>query len=171
MQRIRDVIRDTATPSWINSVPYNFGDAAAGVIKADEWRTLSTIYLPLALVSIWGEGTSHPSTDIAAQLRRVLDHSMALVCAITLACTKTTSLARATAFRDYLATYIKNLQDILPGATHRPNQHMAMHIYDFLRLFGPVYSWWCFPFERLIGQLQRMTNNHKFGKLFSLGCD
>ena len=166
MQRIRDVVRDSATPSWINSVPYNFGDAAAGVLKADEWRSMSTIYIPLALISLWGAGTSHSSLDVGAKLRRVLDHTMALVCAITLVCTRTTSQARRTAFRDYIATYIRDLQHILPEATRRTNQHMAMHIYDFLRQFGPVHSWWCFPFERLVGQLQRMTNNHKFGTLF-----
>jgi hypothetical protein len=37
MKHIRDVIANTATPSWLNSVPHNFGDAAAGPLKADEW--------------------------------------------------------------------------------------------------------------------------------------
>ena len=37
MNRIREVIRDMATPSWLSSVPHNFGDAAAGTLKADEW--------------------------------------------------------------------------------------------------------------------------------------
>ncbi|KIM85947.1 hypothetical protein PILCRDRAFT_26999, partial [Piloderma croceum F 1598] len=60
--------------------------------------------------------------------------------------------------------YIQELQNLHPEATRCTNQHMAMHIYDFLLLFGPVHSWWCFPFERLIGQLQRITNNHKYGK-------
>jgi Transposase family tnp2 len=166
MQRIRDVIEHTATPSWINSVPYNFGDAAAGPLKADEWRTMSTIYLPLALISLWGDGTSHPSTDISVKLRHVLDHTMALVSAVTLACLRTMSQARATAYRNYIIFYIRELQNLHPEATRRTNQHMAMHIYDFLRLFGPVHSWWCFPFERLIGQLQRMTSNHKYGKSF-----
>ena len=58
MQRIRDVVCDTVTPSLISSGPYNFGDASAGTLKADEWHTMSTIYIPLALVSMWGVGTS-----------------------------------------------------------------------------------------------------------------
>jgi hypothetical protein len=36
MEQIHDVIRDTATPSWVQSVPYNFGDPGAGTLKADE---------------------------------------------------------------------------------------------------------------------------------------
>ena len=41
---------------------------------------------------------------------------------------------------------------------------MACHIYDYLKLFGPVQSWWCFPFECLIGHLQRLPLNDKFGE-------
>ncbi|KAJ7193740.1 hypothetical protein GGX14DRAFT_378717 [Mycena pura] len=48
----------------------------------------------------------------------------------------------------------------------RPNVHIAFHIYDFLVLFGPVISWWCFPFERVIGFLQKInTNDHIGGQL------
>lgn len=166
MQRIRDIVKNTITPSWIESVPYNFGDAAAGPLKADEWRTMSTIYLPLALISLWGDGTPHSSPEVAAKFRHVLDHTMALVCAIILACARTMTHERATAYRSYIASFIQDLQDLHPDTTRRTNHHMAMHIYDFLHLFGPVHSWWCFPFERLIGQLQRITSNHKFGKIF-----
>lgn len=42
---------------------------------------------------------------------------------------------------------------------------MAFHIKDYLVLFGPVHAWWTFPFERLIGMLQRMPNNGKIGEL------
>ena len=52
MQHIHDVIKDTVTPHLINSVPYNYNEAAAGVLKADEWRNMATIFFPLALISM-----------------------------------------------------------------------------------------------------------------------
>jgi len=104
MQHVRDIIKHTPTPSWINLVLYNFSDAAAGPLKANKWHTMSTIYLPLALVSLWGEGTSHPSADIGVKLHHVLDHT--LVSAVTLACLWTMSQAHATAFCNYIAIYI-----------------------------------------------------------------
>jgi nitrate reductase gamma subunit len=165
MQRIKDVIRDTATPSWLGSVPYNFGDAAAGKLKADEWRTMFTLYLPIALVSLWGKGTSHPSTRVATRLKDILDHTMSLVSAIILACMRTTTRDRAEAYRICVATWVQGLKRHYPHIDDRTNNHMAFHIYDFLLLFGPVHSWWCFPFERLIGKLQRLPTNHKYGKL------
>jgi hypothetical protein len=92
---------------------------------------------------------------------------MLLVSAVRIACMYTMSMVRATAYRDCLAEFLTLLPDILPNASsRRDNDHMAMHIYDFLLLFGPIRSWWCFPFERLIGKLQRLPHNHKFGRLW-----
>ena len=60
IKHIQQVIKDTVTPSWINSVPANYGENSAGTIKADEWRILSTLYLSLALVTLWGEENGAP---------------------------------------------------------------------------------------------------------------
>ena len=126
---------------------------------------MTTIYLPIALISVWGQGTSHASPAIAESLWKVLDHTMALVSAVSLACLHTMTPDRMTAYRENILTWIANLQVIHPMAEHHVNKHMAVHIFDFLKLFGPIRSW-CFPFEHLIGQLQHLPNNHKFGQSF-----
>ena len=89
MQQIQDIIKDTVVPLWINSVPYNYGKAAAGVLKADEWRNMTTIYFPLALISMWGEGSIHQTTLDAIKLCEILNHTMLLVSAISLVCMHT----------------------------------------------------------------------------------
>lgn len=170
MQKIRNVIAHTTTPSWVNSVPSNFGEASAGSIKADEWRTLGTIYFPLVLTSLWGEGSVHKSPERAAKLRSVLDLTMSLVSAVTVACKRTVTKERQETYRNQIAKYTQGLSKLYPAFDHRPNNHVAFHIYDFLTLFGPVHSWWTFPFERLIGQLQRMPSNHKFGTRAFTSC-
>jgi hypothetical protein len=40
---------------------------------------------------------------------------------------------------------------------------MALHVGQFLKRFGPVCGWWTFPFERLIGSMQRMNHNSRVG--------
>jgi hypothetical protein len=137
-----------------------------GVLKADEWRSMSTIYIPLALVTLWGEGSPHKSPKIAAEMRNLLDHTMCLFSAIHLACLPTISHADAEAYREMVQTFIQNLQEHYPGAKFYPNHHMAQHIYDFLLLFGPARSMWCFPFERLVGRLQEVNTNNKSSKYF-----
>ncbi|KAK0215389.1 hypothetical protein IW262DRAFT_1240303, partial [Armillaria fumosa] len=77
IEHIQAVIKDTATPSWVNSVPANYGATSAGTIKADEWHMLSTIYLPIALVMLWGDDDGHSPMEGSRSLD-VLDHTMAL---------------------------------------------------------------------------------------------
>lgn len=142
LERIREVIRDTVKPSSVGSVPLNFGDAAAGTPKTDEWRTMYRLYLALALVSLWGEGTLHISDSVADKLRAILDHTMALVSAIAIVCARTVTVERAVAYRSYIATWVRDLTTLHPHMNHVGNHHMAFHIYDFLLSFGPVHSWW-----------------------------
>lgn len=171
---IRKVIREAVKPSWVDSVPKNFGDAKAGTIKAGEWRTLSTIFLPIALVILWGDFNScYPPDDQSAFLLKALDHTMALFQATILACKHTMTPSRAMAYRKYISIWVENLAVLFPHAREgkgRPNIHAAGHIYDFLLLFGPVMSWWCFPFERMIGALQKINTNDHIGGMFLCSC-
>ena len=166
---IRSVIEDMEKPSWLNSLPSDLGlffrTATAGSLKADEWRTFFTIVLPIALVSLWGEGTVHPTEAIARHRREVLDHTMALVSAVLVAGMHYSTQYRAKAYLEYIREYVVKLHELFPHVEPRTNKHVAFHIYDFLVAYGPIRSWWCFPFERLVGVIQNLPSNHKFGML------
>ncbi len=113
---------------------------------------------------MWGEGTEHETPELASSLRRVLDHTMALVSAVSVACLRVMTPNRALAYQTNIRQWLHDLEDIHgPVIGKRVNPHMAIHISQFLCLFGPVRSWWTFPFERLIGQIQRIPHNHMFG--------
>lgn len=167
MARIRKVIDELEAPSWLGSVPLDFGAPSAGTLKADQWRTLFTVHLPIALISLWGEGTSHPSVYAATHLRSTLDHFMKLVNCILLAFSRKMSSRRAEEYRRNIKEYISDLPNLHPQVSARTNHHVAFHVYDFLLLYGPAHSWWAFPYERLIGRLERMPSNHIIGKLLS----
>ncbi|KAF7333201.1 hypothetical protein MVEN_02386000 [Mycena venus] len=159
---IQEVIANTDTPAWVNHVPKNFGEKGAGSIKADEWRLLATIYLPIALVLLWAEQVGNN----AAHFSQLLQHSMALFQAATIISRYTSSNTRAAACRDFIKHWLGNLQALYPHTNTprtRTNPHVAMHIYDFLLLFGPALSWWSFPVERLIGQLGKINSNDHLG--------
>lgn len=146
-------------------MPKNYGDVKAGTIKADEWRTLSTIYLPIALIILWGDKHTLASQEPDV-LRKVLDHTMSLFQATILVCRYSMTSSRASAFRDYIDTWVNDLRTIHPHTREhapRPNIHAAGHIYDFLIRYGPILNWWCFPFERLVGALQKINTNDHIG--------
>ena len=77
IQHIQDVIKNTTTLSWLNSVPHNYGEASAGYIKADEWCTLTMIYLPITLVTLWSNEDGLPPASNSPFLP-ILDYTMAL---------------------------------------------------------------------------------------------
>lgn len=167
MRHIQQVIRETTTPSWINSVPSDYGDAHAGTIKADEWRILSTVYLPIALTTIWGDEDGNPPPEGSHALK-ILDHTMALFQAVTIVCRYTMNQERVKMYRNFMKDWVDGLYLHPHTKKHakRANIHASLHLYDFLLLFGPVISWWTFPFERLIGTLQKInTNNNVGGKI------
>ncbi len=166
LRHIQSVIRDTVTPSWISTVPSNYGEASAGSIKADEWRVLSTVFLPIALVTLWGDDEQAQSETSHRQ--KLLDHTMALFQAVGIVCRYTMTVHRAETYRKLMKEWVDGLKKYHPHTRlhrSRPNIHASFHIYDFLLLFGPVRSWWSFPFERLIGSLQKInTTSHVGGE-------
>lgn len=167
---IQKVIATTVTPAWLDSVPKNYGEKGAGSIKAGEWRVLATVYLPIALVLLWGD--NRITGPDGAHFFGLLQHSMAIFQATIILCLHSTNPSRAATYRALMKQWLDGLHNYYPHTesdSNRPNCHAAFHIYDFLLLFGPVMSWWCFPFERLIGVLQKIkTNNHIGGKRFNL---
>ena len=164
---IQKVIRNTVTPSWIDSVPHNYGEASAGSIKAAEWHILATVYLPIALVTLWGDSNANGSLPVKTDYHfRALNHTMALFQAVNLVCRSAMNKERSSKYLAFMKIWICGLRKIYPHTqTHkpRPNVHAALHVSDFLSLYGPVMSWWCFPFERLIGILQKVKSNDLVG--------
>ena len=160
--RVQQAIVDVVTPSWVGSIPRDFGEAAAGTMKAYQWRILWTIYIPLALVSIW-----HPKSPICSSTEDdgadVLQNVMHLAAAETLMCKHTVTPEQTKAFRDHISAHMDSVRVLFPGFGV-PSYHTGIHIPDFMPLLGPARGWWCYPFERLIGKLQRMKHNHKYGK-------
>ena len=149
----------------LGSVLNNFGDAMTGTLKANEWWTLGTIYLPIALISLWGEGTPHMSTKEAACFLQVLKHTMCLVLVVIIVSKHYVSSLHSSDYYKQMSTYLSDLQTIHPSANFHPYHHLSLHLPCFFHLFGPSCCFWTYPFERLIGWIQRLLSNHKIGTL------
>jgi hypothetical protein len=154
LQCIRDVVKFSDAPTSLGRVPVEFGKASTGTLKADEWRIFATVFLPVALIILWGNPSVFSSINEATYFAQRLELTMDLVQAMRLAGRYTMTKNRAESFRSYYKKYLLTLCTLLPNATLRPNDHMAFHTYDFLLLFGPMHLWWTFPFERVNGKLQ-----------------
>ncbi|KDR72072.1 hypothetical protein GALMADRAFT_41703, partial [Galerina marginata CBS 339.88] len=128
------------------------GEPSHGKLKADQWRTLSTTYLPISLIRLWEQADDF-TDQRSKQCKELLEVTLSLVSAVIIASSRTTSQENADLYLYHMQKYLKGIRGLFPRYRFLPNQHMALHLAEYLRLYGPVHSWWTFPFERLIGML------------------
>lgn len=144
--------------------------------KADEWRRLLVV-TPIVLWFAWkGDNGEIPDSEppVSSNEKITTSHSRnrkALYDVILLLCvgvrmlsTKKISMAQANAGQMFLAHYCQQL--ILLGVTLTINHHLSMHFASMIKIFGPVYGWWLFAFERFNGMLEKVNHNgHDGGRI------
>ncbi|KAJ3793081.1 hypothetical protein GGU11DRAFT_692459, partial [Lentinula aff. detonsa] len=165
LAEIRADMDKTKKPSFIPSAPSKPGEAAQGKFTADQWRTFSTIHLPITLIRLWG---LKPGT----RKYKMLVNFMHLITAVRLANMRAMTADRVEQFEYHIRAYLEDLigfgssdpmEGLYPHTRISPYQHMMLHFGDLLRRFGPVHSWRCFAFERLNYILQSFPTNSRFG--------
>ena len=136
LKKIQNIIDNTPSPSDIGRIPLKIALRFAGFM-ADQWKSWCLIYSTLAL------------RDILPENHRCYWQSF-IDC---LSLWGQTIISREEieygdlAMRDFLT----KLESVWGSGIATPNMHMHLHIKECLLDYGPFYSFWCFPFERLNG--------------------
>jgi hypothetical protein len=145
----------------MTSVPANLGSASHGKLKADQWRALGTTYMPISLVLLWAKVKA--GDDRSERCNKILHVTVSLLSAIVIASSRVTCRAHADLFLQHMQSYLSGIAALFPDYKFQPKHHMALHLPDYLLRYGPVHAWWTFPFERVIGMLQRIPTNGRIG--------
>lgn len=156
LKKINTLLPRIHIPTWINRPIRSLGNASFGKLKADEWRNLFTIKLPLLLTPIWSNGDQRNHS-----LLKNLVHLSSLV---NLGLKRTMTRDRINNYRHHLKQYLEGVLILFPHSDLVTNHHMAFHLAECLERFGPVRAWWCFPFERLMGGILKSGHNNHVGK-------
>ena len=158
---VREDLAHTYYPSHIQRPPHNFGSPGHGKLSSAQWRSVCMISLIITLVRLWGpsHGAKASSTAAAANLA-LLKNFVDLVVAVDCATRRSMCKERARKYDSHMYSYLCGLREIF---AHQlvPNHHMAMHLGECLAAFGPVHSWWTFPFERYNGLIAHKRTNAK----------
>ncbi|KAI0340552.1 hypothetical protein BDW22DRAFT_1448365 [Trametopsis cervina] len=155
---IREDIQKTVLPSWMAHPPRNFGSPSHGKLKADQWRTVTTISMVITLVRIWGSSTA------SGRERDLLENFLHLVVAVEASTSKIMSKERAEFFDHHMYAYLVSLRELFDHDLV-PNHHLALHLRECMEMFGPVHSWWAFPFERYNGVIAKLNTNNKSAEM------
>jgi hypothetical protein len=151
---VQQSIRDVVVPSWFTKLRPQFGEKSNGKLKADEWRSLFTVYLPITMMCIWVD-----RPDRRLHLKALLYLSIIVHITTSVTCSEVGRTLYAEAIELYLS-FIKALN---PGRPLVINHHLALHLQSFMELHGACHGHWAFPFERMIGKLQKTLHNANIG--------
>ncbi|KAF8229093.1 hypothetical protein L208DRAFT_1288357, partial [Tricholoma matsutake] len=162
MEAVYEDLENMVKPSWVTSVLTTLLSVGPK-LKSDQWKTIGSLYLPVSLVCLWSD--VHQDDERSKHCHELLDLSMQLLSSVATAISCVTSNPHADEFLRLMSCYCQELQRLFPNYNVHCNHHMAIHIAEFLRMYGPVHGWWTFPFKRMIGMLQRISTNYKPGKL------
>jgi hypothetical protein len=164
LRRIWADIEATTRPSWQAELPTNLGEPEHGKLKADQWRSSIEFDLPVSLARLWLSDCLDSDPQRRDRRKKLLESTMLLAMAVRWGSSYKTSQEHRDKYMKYMHAYLKSILELYPGYKLKPNHHAALHIGEFLMRYGPVHGWWMFPFEKLIGSLQRINTNHHFGK-------
>ncbi|KAH9922163.1 hypothetical protein B0H21DRAFT_701295 [Amylocystis lapponica] len=158
--RFEDTINSVRWPSHVTRLPKNLGENQS-LKKADEWRRLLTI-TPIVLWASWkDENDKIPATEPPIPPNAKYRPAHSRICsdiysAVLLLC----------AGVRILASRKISMSEARFGADLTINHHLSTHFAHFIKLFGPVYGWWLFAFERFNGLLEKVhINGHDGGRM------
>lgn len=136
---IQEKVDNMNPPSKIGRIPRKIGSGFAA-FTADEWKHWIMIYSLYALLEILPE-------DHYCLWKLLVDCCLCL-------CQPIMTLQSADHAHKLIVQYCK-MFETLYGCEHcTPNMHMACHLSDSIKDYGPLSSFWCFPFERYNGILE-----------------
>lgn len=152
-------MKRTILPSGISPVPREVGSPSAGKLTADQWRTFCTIHLPISLVRLWrGE-------PVGSRRYKVLQNFLHLVTLTSLLHLRSLTPEHVRRIEEENLAYLDGLLALYPSRSLVPKHHMALHLPEMLRDFGPIHAWRTFAFERLNHIFQNIPTNSLIGAL------
>ncbi|KNZ64341.1 hypothetical protein VP01_10395g1, partial [Puccinia sorghi] len=158
---IRKAINDIVVPRGVTQVPHNLGEPKAGKLKASEWYSLFSTYLPLALIDFFGDTTASGVTN--SNQHQLLNFTSLVVCTNIVA-SKTISINDANRFSQAYLLYTETAKLVFQSPKILPNHHYALHLPEQMKWWGPLSNVSEFAGERINGTLQKMRTNGIIGE-------
>ena len=163
-EKIQEEIDSIIPPSNIGRIPSKISAGFAG-FTAEQWMHWTTLYSPIAL-------------------RKYLPlehytHWCLYSKACSLMCRTYIHLREIEQADELLMSFCTGLERLYGKEAITPNMHLHGHLKECILDVGPLYSFWCFSFERYNGILEKMKKSwhapeqqliHKFSNLQTLAA-
>ncbi|MBW0540492.1 hypothetical protein O181_080207, partial [Austropuccinia psidii MF-1] len=160
LTKISILLKEVALPSGITRVPPRIGTFKGGKIKASEWQSLFSIYLPLVFLDVFIEDVEqYESNSPINQL--LLKNICALITCTNILISKSITEADANLFLQRYKSYCQTSHELFLCCKMNPNHHYALHVKSQLLWWGPLNAISENLGEQLNGFLQALQHNGK----------
>ena len=133
-------------PAEYGRLPHNIIKARKRM-KAEEWKTFTLVYSLFCLKSLLS--------------KEQFDHWNLFVNACRIVCKRVITKEEIETAHSLFVKFCKGIEDLYGKDTCTPNTHLHLHLKQCMIDFGPVFSFWCFSFERFNGILGSYHTNKK----------
>lgn len=146
LQEIQQKVNAINVPLDIGRIPSNIASSFYG-FTADQWRSWACIFSPVVLKGIL------PPEHLRCWLL--------FVRATAMLCTRVISIHHVKVADSFLVLFCKEFEKLYGQRCCTPNMHLHLHLCDCVLDYGPIYSFWCFAFERYNGILGSYPTNSR----------
>lgn len=146
LSAIQQTVEKIITPHSVGRVSMKIGSTFSG-LSADQWKNWIVLFSAIALKG------NIPVNHYQCWLLYIR--------ACTLLCSRTLTAEQIESADSYLHLFCRQFQAIFGPQYCTPNLHLHLHLKECLQDYGPVYGFWCFPFERYDGILGSFHTNQK----------
>ena len=138
--------KKVSVPSGYGRLPHNTVKARKRM-KAEEWKTFTLVYSLFCLRKFL--------------TKEQFDHWNKFVNASKIACKRSITVEEIETIHSNLIDFCQGIERIYGKEVCTPNTHLHLHLKQCMIDFGPVFSFWCFSFERFNGILGNYHTNKK----------
>ncbi|GET53938.1 hypothetical protein GLOIN_2v1786147 [Rhizophagus irregularis DAOM 181602=DAOM 197198] len=148
LKTVQKKMDEFKVPADLGRIPgkVDCGDGFSN-FTADQWRIFFTIY---ATVSLW-EHLSENDRKILVNFVRI--------CSISVSRIVEVDFMREA--HQWLINLVKLIEENYGRDKITPNLHLSLHLCECSLDYGPLYTFWCFSFERMNGMLGSFPNSRR----------
>jgi len=128
-------------------------------MKASQWQTVFTVTLLVTLTRVWGVEKCS-STNFAH-----LNNFRTLVTAFRLAHLPSINEQTIASYEQAMKAHLEGILVLFPEYKLKPKHHYALHLGQFMRLFGPMKGWSGWAGERKHLSQKKTHTNGRVGEL------
>ncbi|XP_073670897.1 uncharacterized protein [Paramisgurnus dabryanus] len=146
LDEVQARVESIKVPYEVGRIPLRISSGFTG-FTADQWKNWTTIYSLFCLKGLINN--------------RHYEMWFDFVQACIILCSRVISINRLEVADRYLQTFLSKFVELFGPLHCTPNMHLHLHLKECMLDYGPVYSFWCFSFERFNGILGKFNNNNR----------